>query len=60
MPGEPTLDAIPGAVAPEACLGFVPSAGLTCVAALAQSERAGAVVDQDGTMILTARVLEVP
>jgi len=58
MPDEPPLQPIPGAQAPEACLGLVPSSGLACIAALAQAGRAGSVVDQDGPMILTARVQE--
>ncbi len=60
LPGEPPLLPIPDAAAPEACIGLVPSAGLALVAALAQAGRAGSVVDQDGPMILTARVLEAP
>jgi hypothetical protein len=58
LPGEPALLAVPGAAAPEASIGLVPASGLALVAALAQAERAGSVVDQDPPMILTARVLE--
>ncbi len=58
LPGEGPLRAVPGSVAPEACLGLVPSGGLAAVAALAAANRTGSVVDQDGPMILTAHVLE--
>jgi hypothetical protein len=62
-PHQPVPPPIPGAIAPEACLGLVPAGGLACVAALAQAGRAGSVVDRDGiapasSMTLTARVLE--
>jgi hypothetical protein len=60
LPGEPTLAAVPGAVAPEASVGLVPAGGLAWVAALAQAGCVGSVVDQDGPMFLTARVLEAP
>lgn len=60
MPGEPPLQPLAGAVAPEVSLGLVPSVGLTLVAALAQAGRSGSAIDQDGPMILTARVMEVP
>ena len=57
-PSLPAPKPVPDAVAPEACLGLVPAGGLACVAAFAAAGRAGSVVDQDRTMILTARVLE--
>ncbi len=60
LPDEPPLRAVPGAVAPETSLGVVPTASLACVAALAQAGRPGSVIDQDGPMFLTARVLEAP
>jgi hypothetical protein len=60
LPGEPPLTLVPESVAPEACTGLVPAGGLAWVAAFAQAGRAGSVVDQDGPMILTARVLEAP
>jgi hypothetical protein len=58
LPGEGPLRPVPGAVAPETCLGLVPAMGAALVAALAQAGRAGAVVEQDGLFALTARVLE--
>jgi 3-oxoacyl-(acyl-carrier-protein) synthase len=57
---EPTLASVPGSVAPELSLGMVPAGGLAWVVALVQAGRTGSVVDQDGPMILTARVLESP
>jgi hypothetical protein len=60
MPDEPTLAPVPGSVAPELSLGMVPAGGLAWVVALVQAGRTGSVVDQDGPMILTARVLESP
>jgi hypothetical protein len=60
LPGEPPLAPVPDAAAPEASVGLVPAGGLAWVAALVQAGRGGSVVDQDGPMILTARVLEAP
>ncbi|MFH1466569.1 MAG: beta-ketoacyl synthase N-terminal-like domain-containing protein [Pseudomonadota bacterium] len=60
LPGEGMLQPVPGAVAPEACLGLVPAMGAALVAALAQARRAGSVVEQDGPFALTACVLEAP
>ena len=55
FPGESALVSIPGAVAPERCLGLCPSLGLSLVAALAQAE-GGTVIDQDDGHAFTAVV----
>jgi hypothetical protein len=58
LPGESALTEIDGSVAPEACLGLVPSGGLAVLAAMVQSGRAGSLIERDGEMVLTASVMD--